>query len=174
VTLAITSTALAAHILTLRRLRAMLDAERANVYGVTTRRLNEQFKRNRERFPSDFAFQLTPFEKAEVVADCDHLRRLKYSPALPYAFTEHGALMLASVLNSARAVPASVEVVRAFVHLRTMLAEHRDLRRRLDELEAKCDGQFKVVFDSIRVSMAPAEKPQKPRIGFRASEETRP
>jgi len=149
----------------------MLDADLADVYGVTTKRLNEQFKRNRQRFPSDFAFQLTPSEKAEVVAKCDHLRRLKYSPALPYAFTEHGALMLASVLNSARAVAASVAVVRAVVHLRAMLVEHRDLRRRLDDRESRYDGQFKVVFDAIRVLMAPEEKPRK-RIGFRANGET--
>ncbi len=86
----------------------MLDSDLAEIYGVTTKRLNEQVKRNKERFPEDFMFQLTTKEKAEVVANCDHLQTLKYSPNMPYAFTEHGAIMLASVLNSAVAVRASL------------------------------------------------------------------
>ena len=91
-------------ILLIRGEKVMLDADLAALYGVTTKRLNEQVKRNRERFPNDFMFQLTEEEKAEVVANCDHLKRLKFSPALPYAFTEHDAIMLASVLNSPLAV----------------------------------------------------------------------
>ena len=91
-------------ILLIRGEKVMLDADLAALYGVTTKRLNEQVKRNRERFPNDFMFQLTEEEKAEVVANCDHLKRLKFSPTLPYAFTEHGAIMLASVLNSPLAV----------------------------------------------------------------------
>lgn len=97
----------------------MLDADLADLYGVTTKRLNEQVKRNRTRFPADFMFQLTSQEKAEVVAICDHLTRLKFSPAKPFAFTEHGALMVAIVLNSERAVeerlcrPGVCEIARA-------------------------------------------------------------
>ena len=87
-------------ILLFRGQRVMLDADLAVLYGVPTKRLNEQVKRNQSRFPSDFMFRLTVREKAEVVANCDHLARLKYSPSLPYDFTEHGALMLASMLNS--------------------------------------------------------------------------
>jgi hypothetical protein len=167
VTLALTTSWIAGRILTLRGVRVMLDADLADIYGVSTKRLNEQFKRNHERFPPDFAFRLTLHEKKEVVANCDHLRRLKFAAALPYAFTEHGALMLASVLNSPRAVATSVQIVRAFVHLRSIMAEHRDLGRRLDELEARYDRQFKVVFDAIRALMTPNEGPRK-RIGFRS------
>ena len=91
----------------------ILDIDLAAIYGVTTKRLNEQVKRNLDRFPSDFAFQVTPAEKSEVVANCDHLRRLKFSPVLPRAFTEHGAIMAANVLNSPRAVQMSVFVARS-------------------------------------------------------------
>jgi hypothetical protein len=99
----------------IRGQKVMLDADLADVYGVTTRRLNEQVKRNRKRFPADFMFLLNDRERAEVVANCDHLVRLKFSPVPPYAFTEHGAIMAASVLNSPRAVEMSVYVVRAFM-----------------------------------------------------------
>src|SRR6476620_7016832 len=94
--------------------RVMLDEDLAELYGVATKRLNEQVKRNRERFPSDFLFQLTASEKAEVVANCDHLAKLKFSKALPYAFTEHGAIQAANVLASAQAVEMGIYVVRAF------------------------------------------------------------
>lgn len=154
-------------ILLLRGQRVMLDADLARVYAVSTKRLNEQVKRNRARFPADFAFRLTAKEKAEVVANCDHLRGLKFSPVRPYAFTEHGALMLASVLNSPIAVAASIQIVRAFVRLRGLALTHKDLAQRLDALERKYDAQFKVVFDAIRQLMAPPP-PSTKRIGFRA------
>ncbi len=99
----------------IRGQRIMLDADLAEIYGVKTKRLNEQVRRNPRRFPMDFMFQLSPAEKAEVVAKCDHLKGLKFSPAPPFAFTEHGAVMLAAVLNSSRAVQASVAIARAFV-----------------------------------------------------------
>ena len=154
-------------ILQLRGQRVMLDADLATVYGVATKRLNEQVKRNRERFPLDFMFQLTAREKAEVVANCDHLKALKFSPGLPYAFTEHGAVMLATVLNSPVAVHASIQVVRAFVRLREIVSTHRELARRLDKLEQKYDAQFRVVFDAVRQLMAPQKK-RRLGIGFRA------
>ncbi|MFA6579416.1 MAG: ORF6N domain-containing protein, partial [Elusimicrobiota bacterium] len=116
--------------------------------------------------PDDFIFQLNFEEKNEVVANCDHLQVLKFTRNLPYAFTEHGAIMLASVLNSLIAVQASVQVVRAFVRLREMLVAHKDLARRLDALESRYDAQFKSVFDAIRELMAPPADPPK-RIGFR-------
>ena len=153
-------------IVVIRGSRVMLDADLAELYGVTTKRLNEQVKRNRERFPADFMFQLTASEKAEVVAYCDHLRRLRFSPVLPHAFTEHGAIMLASVLNSRVAVHTSIQVVRAFTRLRDALGSHKALARKLDELERKYDGQFKVVFDAIRRLMAPPAVSTR-RIGFR-------
>ena len=137
-------------ILLIRGQKVMLDADLADIYGVTTKRLNEQVKRNRDRFPEDFMLQLTKKEKAEVVANCDHLKKLKYSPVLPGAFTEHGAIMIATILNSPVAVQASIQVVRAFVKLREILATHKDLARKLNEMERNYDAQFKVVFDAIR------------------------
>jgi hypothetical protein len=104
-------------------------------------------------------------EKTEVVTNCDHLARLKFSPHLPYAFTEHGALMLANVLNSERAAQTSVQVVRTFVRLRQMLTSNADLARKLAALEKKYDAQFKVVFGAIRQLMAP-EPPKRREIGF--------
>ena len=152
-------------ILFIREEKVMLDVDLANLYGVTTKRLNEQVKRNRNRFPEDFMFQLTEKEKAEVVANCDHLKMLKFSPHLPYAFTEHGAIMLATVLNSPVAVQASIQVVRAFIKLREMMATHKEFARKLDEMEKKYDAQFKIVFDTIRQLMSPPEK-HKRKVGF--------
>ncbi len=157
-------------ILLIRGEKVMLDADLAVLYGVTTKRLNEQVKRNRNRFPEDFMFQLTEKEKVEVVSNCDHLKRLKFSPNLPYAFTEHGAIMLATVLNSPIAVHASIQVVRAFVRLRKMIASNKELALKIEELEKKYDEQFKVVFEAIRELMTPQE-PKRRRIGFRREKE---
>ena len=157
-------------ILLIRGQKVLLDADLAKLYGVTTKRLNEQVKRNRDRFPDDFMFQLTPDEKAEVVANCDHLQGLKFSPAFPYAFTEHGAIMAASVLNTRRAIEMSAFVVRAFVRLREVLAAHKELAAKLAALERKVanhDKHIRALFDAIRQLMAPPEKPRK-RIGFAA------
>jgi hypothetical protein len=157
-------------ILTIRGQKIMLDADLADLYGVTTKRLNEQVKRNRERFPADFMLHLTAEEKAEVVAKCDHLRRLKFSPTLPHAFTEHGALMLASVLNSAVAVEVSLQIVRVFIRLREAIRSHKDLRRRLAALEQKYDvqdSQIQEIFSAIRALMEPPPGVAKRRIGFR-------
>jgi ORF6N domain len=118
-------------ILIIRAEKVILDADLAELYGVSTKRLNEQVKRNRGRFPDDFMFRLTSEEKADVVANCDHLKKLKFSPNPPYAFSEHGTIMAANVLNSERAVQASVEVVRAFVKLREMLVSNTELARKL-------------------------------------------
>jgi phage regulator Rha-like protein len=155
-------------ILLIRGHRVMLDADLAEVYGTTTKALNQAVKRNRQRFPAEFMFQLNRREKDEVVTNCDHLRRLKYSPNLPFAFTEYGAVMLASVLNSAVAVQASIAVVRAFIRLREILATHKELARKLEQLEERIeehDQEIVAIFEAIRELMAPAEKPGK-RIGF--------
>jgi hypothetical protein len=109
-------------------------------------------------------------EKEEVVTNCDHLSRLCLSYALPHAFTEHGVLMLANVLNSERAVRVSVQVVRAFIRLRETMAAHADLARKLAEMEKKYDAQFKIVFEAIRQLMAQPDPPKK-KIGFMAKEE---
>jgi hypothetical protein len=159
-------------ILLLRGEKVMIDADLAQLYGVTTKRLNEQVKRNTERFPEDFMFQLTPGEKTEVVANCDHLKRLRFSPALPYAFTEHGAIMLAGVLNSRRAIEASLYVVRAFVRLRNLLVSHKELAHKLSELErhiAKHEADIQAIVKAIRQLMTPPDKPRK-QIGFRVEE----
>jgi hypothetical protein len=152
----------------------MLDADLAGLYGVSTKRLNEQVRRNRDRFPGDFMFQLTVNEKAEVVANCDHLAKLRFSPVLPNAFTEHGAIMAASVLNTRRAIQVSVFVVRAFVKLREMLSTHKELAQKLATLERKLqshDESIRSLVDAIRQLMAPQEpQPPKRRIGFLVEE----
>ncbi|MCB9447259.1 MAG: ORF6N domain-containing protein [Flavobacteriales bacterium] len=155
-------------ILFIRGHRVMLDTDLADVYGVPTKRLNEQVKRNIHRFPADFMFQLNPEEKSEVVANCDHLRKLKYSSHLPYAFTEHGAVMLAGVLNSQTAVEASIHVVRAFVKLREWLATHNELAKKLEEMEKAYDKQFSFVFDALRKLMTPP-LPERKSMGYELS-----
>jgi len=137
-------------ILFIRGQKVMLDTDLANIYGIKTSRLNEQVKRNLNRFPSDFMFQLSDKEKEVVVANCDHLMKIKFSRTNPYAFTEHGAIMLASVLNTPTAVQTSVLIVRAFVKLREILLTNRELSKKLTELEAKYDKQFSVVFQALR------------------------
>ena len=157
----------APRILNIRGHNVILDTDLARMYGTTTKALNQAGKRNAGRFPAEFMFRLTNEEKQEVVTNCDHLERLKFSPALPYAFTEHGAIMAASVLNTPRAVEVSVIVVRTFLKLREMLASHKDLARKLDALERKYDAQFKTVFDAIRQLVAPPPAPRpRGRIGF--------
>jgi ORF6N domain-containing protein len=151
-------------ILVIRGVKAMLDADLAAIYGVETRTLNQAFQRNRDRFPEDFAFQLSADEftilRSQFATSSWGGRRYP-----PFAFTEHGAVMLASVLNSEVAVQTSVEVVRAFVRLREMLVAHKDLARRLDELERKYNGQFATVFDAIRKLMTPVNRTDK-EMGF--------
>jgi len=160
-------------ILSIRGQKVILDTDLAELYEVSTKRLNEQVKRNRQRFPSDFMFRLTAEEKAEVVANCDHLSRLKFSPVLPHVFTEHGAIMAATILNSPRAVEVSIYVVRAFVRLRDVVAEDRVLAHKLAELEgrvAEHDHEIRALLDAIRRLMAPGPPKRRP-IGFRKDEE---
>ena len=153
-------------ILTIRSQRVILDADLAKLYSVSTKALNQAVKRNQERFPAVFAFRLTAREKQDVVTNCDHLAPLKFSHQLPTAFTEHGALMAANVLNSPRAIAMSVEIVMAFVRLRRLAFSVAGLARKIDALESKYDKQFKKVFDAIRELMIPPA-PSKQLIGFR-------
>ncbi len=164
-------------ILTLRGLKVILDSDLAAIYGVTTKALNQAVKRNVSRFPADFLFQLTAVEKAEVVTVCDHLRKLKFSPVLPRAFTEHGALMAATVLNSERAVAMSLFVIRAFLKMRETFVSRRELARILGDLErkltARLDGHEAAIVDVLQRIMHlfdPPLKPEPPRrqIGFHA------
>jgi hypothetical protein len=156
-------------ILLIRGEKVIIDADLAEAYGVPTRRLNEQVRRNRERFPKDFMFQLSVEEKAEVIANCDHLNQLKFSKSLPFAFTEHGAIMAASVLNSPRAVEISVFVVRAFVQLRETMVEHREIARKIAQIEQKLSGhdeQILALVEAIKNLMDPKLPPRTRRIGF--------
>jgi len=155
-------------ILRIRDHNVMLDQDLAQVYGVTTKRLNEQVKRNRSRFPEDFMFQLTAEEAQRLrlqIATSNSARGGRRTH--PYAFTEHGAVMLASVLKTPVAVQASIQVVRAFIRLRRILATHKALAHRLEELEKKYDQNFRVVFEAIRQLMAPPV-PKRAQIGFRS------
>ena len=149
----------------------MLDRDLAVLYGVSTTRLNEQVQRNRERFPSDFMFRLTPGE-AESLRSQFAISKMGRGGRryLPYAFTEQGVAMLSGVLKSRRAVLVNVEIMRAFVRLRQILASHGELARKLEELEKKYDGQFRMVFDAIRGLMNP-DRPRPRPIGFRPFEE---
>jgi len=151
----------------IRGLKVMLDTDLAELYGVETFNLNKAVKRNLDRFPEDFMFQLTK-------EDAESLRfQIGMSKAsgrggrryLPHAFTEQGVAMLSSVLNSKRAVQVNIAIMRAFVKLRVMIASHKDLARRLDDQEKKYDQQFRIVFDAIRELMTPPVKPRR-KIGF--------
>jgi hypothetical protein len=159
----------ASRIVIVRGRRVMLDVDLARVYGVPPKRLNEQVKRNHARFPEDFMFQLTLEEAGALVASRSQFATLKRGENVkhaPYAFTEHGAVMLAAVLKSPVAIDASIQVVRAFVRLRAMVAAHAEWAQKLDALEQKFDHQFRVVFEAIRQLMAPPMRASAPRIGF--------
>ncbi len=131
----------------------MIDKDIAELYGVSTKRLNEQVKRNKKRFPEDFMFQLTQEEKDEVVANCDHLESLKFSPNLPFVFTEHGAVMLASVLNSDRAIEVNIQIVRLFTRIHEMLLTNKDILLKVEQLEIKVSGHnddIKLIFNALK------------------------
>jgi len=144
----------------------MLDRDLAQLYGVTTKRLNEQTRRNIKRFPEDFMFQLTKIEKDELVAICDRFNSMKHSTVQPQAFTEQGVAMLSGVLNSDRAIAVNIQIMRAFTQLRRMLLTNADLRRKIEEMEKKYDRQFAMVFQAIKQLLEPPPVKQKPPIGF--------
>jgi hypothetical protein len=165
----VTSESIERSILLIRGHKVILDEDLAALYQVGTKALNRAVGRNRNRFPEDFMFQLTREEFANlryqsgtssVTPNAWGGRRYP-----PYAFTEQGVAMLSSVLRSERAVQVNIEIMRAFVRLREMLASNRELARRLDELEQRYDAQFKAVFDAIRQLMEPAQ-PSRGRLGF--------
>jgi ORF6N domain len=163
----------------IRDLRVIVDADLATLYGVDTRTLNQAVKRNAGRFPQDFMFQLSATEKIEVITNCDHLQKLKFSKSMPFAFTEYGAVALANVLASAQAVEMGIYVVRAFVQLRQASAVHADLAKRLTELEFTTErlelshntfsrntrNQLREVFETLRQLTTPPDPPKRP-IGF--------
>src|SRR2546430_1515270 len=147
--------------------KVMLDRDLAALYGVGTKVLKQAVRRNLDRFPADFMFVLNESEfkdwRSQFVTSKTDRMGLRYSPM---SFTEHGILMLSSVLNSERAIQVNIEIMRSFIRLRTILASNKELSRRLDHLESKYDGQFKVVFNAIRQLMAPRPSHRK-QIGFR-------
>jgi ORF6N domain len=157
----------------LRKTRVMLDSDLAQLYGVTTSQLNQAVRRNRTRFPKDFMFQLTRRDldilKSQIViskAVGSGGRRF-----LPYAFTEHGIAMLSSVLHSDRAVQVNIAIMRAFLQLRSMLATHEDLRRKINEMEKRYDAKFHAVFATLR-QMLETPIPPRRQIGFHAASQT--
>jgi hypothetical protein len=158
-------------ILLIRGHKVMLDADLAELYGVETRILVRNVKRNIERFPKDFMFQLSEEEAERLRSQFGISKKGRGGRRyLPYVFTEQGVAMLSSVLRSPRAILVNIEIMRAFVRLRRILASHKELARRLNELEKKYDKQFQVVFEAIRKLMAPEPEPKR-QIGFRAGEE---
>lgn len=169
---AIPSAVIEQRIYLVRGHKIMLDRDLAELYGVPAKALNQAVKRNAGRFPDDFMFQLTRDEAAAVVFSRSQNVTLKRGENLkyaPYAFTEQGVAMLASVLNSDRAVQVSIAIIRVFVRLRAILGAHRELARRLNDLEARLgahDQELRTVFKAIRKLMAPQPVPAKRRIGF--------
>ncbi len=156
-------------ILLIRGEKVIVDADLAEFYGVPTKALNQAVRRNTDRFPADFMFQLKKNEKTEVVTNCDHLQKLKFSPVNPLVFTEHGALMAASILNAARAVEVSLFIVRAFVALRRIISEHKELAREIAQLERKLadhDDQIIAIIQAIKELSGPQPVPEKRCIGF--------
>ena len=153
-------------ILLIRQHRVMLDYDLAALYGVETRALKQAVRRNLDRFPADFMFELVGDEVAGMVSQNVIPGRGKLGGARPMAFTEQGVAMLSSVLRSPRAVQVNIAIMRAFVRLREMLLTNADLARKLADLERKYDSQFKAVFDAIRQLMAPPPAPPRPQIGF--------
>ena len=159
-------------IITLRGQRVIVDADLARLYGVPTKSLNQAVRRNQSRFPYDFAFRLHRDEKIELVTNCDRFTNLKHSTTLPMAFTEHGAIMAASVLNSEHAITTSVIVVRAFVKMREALAEGANIGLKLCELEKRLDNHdedIEAIFEVIRRMIGEPNKNK--RIGFSKSDD---
>ncbi len=160
-----------ARILLLRGERVMLDADLAELYGTSTKAFNQAVKRNQGRFPNDFMFQLTA-EEAESMRSQFVTASKRNVRFLPHAFTEHGAIMAASALNTPRAMEVSVYVVRAFVRQRKLLSAHKEIAQRLDELEEKTsshDSAIQTIVDAIRQLMETPPAPKRPKIGFRVT-----
>jgi hypothetical protein len=157
-------------ILVVRGQKVMIDRDLADLFGVETKRLNEQVKRNIKRFPHRYMFQLTTEEKDDVVANCDHLVNLKFSPFLPYVFTEHGTVMLANVLNSERAIQTSIFIVEAFIKLREVFSDTMNMKIEIEEIKHKIQSQDKnieLVFSYLDELMDKQAHPkERKRIGF--------
>ncbi len=151
--------------------KVMLDRDLAELYGVETKYLNRQVRRNIQRFPEEFCFRLNTQEKIELVTICHRFKTMKHSTSLPYVFTEHGVAMLASVLNSERAVKISIVIIKTFVKLREIIYTHKELLLRLQALEAKYanhDNKIIEIFRAIQQLLEPPVKKKKVIMGFKA------
>ena len=154
----------------IRGQKVLIDRDLAELYGVETKYLNRQVRRNIKRFPTEFMFRITKTERDELVTICHRFKTMKHSSSLPYAFTEHGVVMLASVLNSEIAIKISIIIIRTFVKLREIFAIHKELAYKLAELESKTEKHNKdiqAIFEAIRKLMAPVPVKPKPQIGFK-------
>ena len=150
----------------IRGKKVMFDRDLAELYGVETRRLNEQVKRNVKRFPSDFMFQLTTEELENWMSQIAISNKEKMGiRKMPYVFTEHGVLMLSSVINSEIAIQVNIQIMRAFTKLREMIATHKDLLKKVEDMEKKYDENFAVVFETLKQLIIQEEQPKK-KIGF--------
>ena len=164
----VTQAVIEKRIFLIRNSRVMLDKDLAELYGVSTKALNQAVKRNIKRFPDDFMLRLTKLEKDELVTICDRFERLKYSTVTPNAFTKQGVAMLSSVLNGERAIQANIAIMRVFVKMRQIVSTHKELAYKLTLLEKKIekhDEDICTIFEAIRELMAPPKKPKR-RIGY--------
>ena len=169
--LIITEEFIMSKILLIRDQKVMVDSDLGALYGVTTKQLNQQVKRNIKRFPSNFMFQLTEIEKEYVVANCDHLKKLKFSSSLPYVFTEHGTMMLGNVLSSDRAIEFSIKIVEAFIKMREFLTNNLSVKLEIEEIKKKLmnhDKNIELVFNYLDEMMEKQDnKVERIKIGYK-------
>ena len=169
--LIITEEFIMSKILLIRDQKVMIDSDLATLYSVTTKQLNQQVKRNIKRFPSNFMFQLTEIEKEQVVANCDHLNKLKFSSTLPYVFTEHGTMMLGNVLSSDRAIEFSIKIVEAFIKMREFLTNDLSVKLEIEEIKKKLinhDKNIELVFSYLDELIEKKENAiERTKIGYK-------
>ena len=160
-------------ILIIRKKKIMIDRDLAELYGVSTKQLNQQVKRNTTRFPSEFMFRLTKKEKDWVVTNCDHLKALRFSSTLPRAFTEYGAVMLANVLNSDKAIQVNIQIVKVFTKMKEMLLTNKDILLKLEKMEKDVKENkedIAMIFEALKQLLNP-QQPKRRMIGFNRKED---
>ena len=167
----IPSELIASKIYVIRRLKVMLDRDLAELYGVETKQLKRAVKRNLDRFPSDFMFELNVDEYGALRCQIGTLKRGAHSKYMPFAFTEQGVAMLSSVLNSKRAIQVNIQIMRVFTRLRQILLNNKNLKQELDELKRLTDERFRIVFTTLDQLLTIEEKPKR-KIGFEVKEKT--
>jgi len=160
---------IASKIYLIRNLKVMLDKDLAHLYSVETKALKQAVRRNIDRFPADFMFELTREENKSLMSQNVTLKRGQHSKYLPFAFTEQGVAMLSSVLKSDRAIQVNIQIMRTFTQLRNMLSTHEDLKKKIESMEQKYDDNFRIVFEAIKQLLSEEEKPKK-KIGYTVKE----